>query len=208
MFEEDLADLLAYLESCSPPSSKSRFVLVGHSTGCQQCAHLLRKAAPDSLAATCISGVVLQAPCSDRETDQDNAEFVKLAGEMVAQGDGAEFLPRKANWAPMTASRFTDLYGLVGEGDDYFSSDLSPGQLSERLAGLRALDFSVCAYSLADEYVPASVDKNLMIDRLCEAGGMERLALEGANHNLSKPADGEAIKLLVECVKKNLEALK
>ena len=56
------------------------------------------------------------------------------------------------------------------------------------------------AFSLADEYVPASVDKPQLVSRLATAMGPSAvpLLLEGANHNLSAPAGGEAIVRFVD----------
>ena len=156
----DLEDLLSYLRSLNP-STPPKFILVGHSTGCQQCVHYL-KSSPN---ASLITGVVLQAPVSDRETDTDNKKWVDLSEEMFAAGKGDEFLPRDAFWAPITASRFRSLYSLVADGDDYFSSDLTDAQLSSRLSHIpsllssSSLKFCVAAYSMNDEYAPAFVDK-------------------------------------------------
>jgi pimeloyl-ACP methyl ester carboxylesterase len=202
---EDLADFLSYLSQATPSATPSpRVVLVGHSTGCQQIAHLLRTRPG---AADCVVGAVLQAGVSDRETTEDNAKHLEAARAMIAGGSGDEFMPRAAFWAPITAARFEALFGDVGEGDSYFCSDMEPGVMRERLAGLRGLEFGLYAYSMEDEYVPPGVDRGGAIGKVCEAGGMEALKLEGANHNLSRPEDGSAGRRLVEAIREKLEAL-
>jgi hypothetical protein len=60
---------------------------------------------------------------------------VTLALEMQKEGKGEEMLPRAAMWAPVTANRFVDLATKEGI-DDMFSSDLTEGELRERLGHL------------------------------------------------------------------------
>ena len=82
--------------------------------------------------------------------------------------------------------------------DDFFSSDLSNDELEERLGhvgevskktGLRVL----AAYSGKDEYVPASIEKHVLLKRMVtamnngeEVGAAEGLLLDNANHNISE----------------------
>lgn len=181
----DLEDLLIYLTSLSP-TSPSKFVLVGHSTGCQQTVHYLRT----SPNAESITGAVLQAPASDRETTEDNTQWCEMAETMIRENKADEFLPRAAFWAPITASRFTSLYSLIADGDDYFSSDLSDSQLTARLSHIpslissstAALKFCVAAYSMNDEYVPPSVDKETLLSRFESIGGMEVWKVRVVDH--------------------------
>mmetsp|Transcript_13342 Transcript_13342/g.27235 ORF Transcript_13342/g.27235 Transcript_13342/m.27235 type:complete len:295 (+) Transcript_13342:97-981(+) len=181
----DLDELITYLTSLNEGASPN-FILVGHSTGCQQSIHFLRT----SQYASKISGVILQAPVSDRETDEDNAKWVELAEEMCASGKGDEFLPRAAFWAPITATRFRSLYALVADGDDYFSSDLSEAQMTSRLSHVSSLlssptaslSFCVAAYAMNDEYVPPSTDIDALLARF-ESFGMEIWKFPGL-HNL------------------------
>lgn len=116
------------------------------------------------------------------------------------------FQPRSAFWAPITAARFLSLQDIGGD-DDYFSSDLNDEELAIRLRhlgqhgeqiGMKTL----VAFSNCDEYVPSSVDKKLLLDRLCAAmrGSTTAekndqcnkkewifpLMIETGNHNLSK----------------------
>lgn len=95
-----------------------------------------------------------------------------------------------------TASRYLSLFDVNG-ADDFFSSDLTNDELTERLGhigrlgektGLRLL----AAYSNKDEYVPPQLDKDALLKRLVAAmnngeqdGAAEGLLLQNANHNLS-----------------------
>lgn len=151
--------------------------------------------------------VALQAPVSDRESLTltppgvvDSSTHLAHAKSLQHQGKGEEMMPRSAFWAPITASRYISLFDMNGE-DDFFSSDLTDDELNDRLGhvgnlgretGLRAL----VAFSNRDEYVPESVDKVELLQRLVIAmnGCSEMdepalfargLMLENSNHNLS-----------------------
>jgi pimeloyl-ACP methyl ester carboxylesterase len=134
-----------------------------------------------------VNFIVLQAPVSDREhlmTLPKTEEHVAIARGMKATGLASEFLPRAAMWAPITAARFLDLATKEGL-DDLFSSDLSDSELAERLGHVAVPTLFVM--SMADEYVPPSVD----VHRLCErfqasiTRAVARVEkLEGANHAL------------------------
>lgn len=96
------------------------------------------------------------------------------------------------------------LFNVNGE-DDFFSSDLSNDELKERLGhigilgkdtGLRLL----AAYSKQDEYVPSSVQKEALLNRLVtamnngeEGGAAKGLLLENASHNLSEGSGDKTI---------------
>jgi hypothetical protein len=213
---EDLTDLVRYLKTLTslncPADVATNVVMIGHSTGCQDIVHFLRTVA-DKDVTNCVSGAVLQASCSDREGEEDNSANVGKASRMIEEGRGGEFMDRNAFWAPITAERYMSLYGLKGSGDSYFCSDLSAEELEGRIGHMKSLQFCVCAYSGADEYVPKRINKEELVDRLCKAGGMHKLILEGANHNLSLPEDGSGsgsgvIARFVEEVKGRIEGLR
>ena len=109
-------------------------------------------------------------------------------------------MPRSALWAPITASRYLSLFDVNGD-DDFFSSDLSDAELHDRLGhvgnfGRKTGLHVLVACSKKDEYVPSSVDPDVLMERLvmamnssnhdvdgtAVAGG---IMLENANHNLS-----------------------
>jgi pimeloyl-ACP methyl ester carboxylesterase len=140
--------------------------LVGHSTGTQDSVYYVKTCEDPSKKPVFI---VLQAPVSDREhlcLNETTSKFVQLAREMRAQGKGEEMLPRAAMWAPITADRFLDLATKEGL-DDFFSSDLSDGELRDRLGHLDIP--TLFLLSGADEYVPLGVNVQTLGERFVKA---------------------------------------
>uniref|UniRef100_A0A0E0E930 AB hydrolase-1 domain-containing protein n=1 Tax=Oryza meridionalis TaxID=40149 RepID=A0A0E0E930_9ORYZ len=151
-----------------------------------------------------VSGVILQAPVSDREyraTLPETAEMIDLAAKMLSEGRGMDLMPREANPdAPITAYRYHSLCAYMGD-DDMFSSDLSEDQLRQRLGHMSTTQCLVI-FSMGDEYVPEYVDKEALVDRLCRAlGGAEKVEIEWGNHALSNRVQ-EAVRAIVDFVKR------
>ena len=95
-------------------------VLMGHSTGCQ----ISVAYAASGRQRELVSGIVLQAPVSDREymaTLPETETHLAAAESMVAAGKGQELMPISADEAPISADRFVSLAGRGG-ADDMFSS--------------------------------------------------------------------------------------
>ena len=156
--------------------------------------------------------VALQAPVSDREsltlTPGDHSKHLSHAKSLLDQNKGDEMMPRSAFWAPITASRYLSLFDVNGD-DDFFSSDLTDEELVDRLGHVGKCTHGLqlmAAFSKKDEYVPESVDKDVLLKRLVSAmnanidgeekmqGGMSvarGLMLENGNHNLSQ-GEGDA----------------
>jgi hypothetical protein len=160
--ETDVADLDAMLEQCLPEESdweerandaaandadgataarRSRLLLVGHSTGCQDVVAYLKSGAHRAR----VVGAILQAPVSDREAmvmehgADAMADGVRLAREMIEDGKSEMLMPRHAPGVfrtPITASRYHSLAGRMTP-DDVFSSDLSPAELETQLGHMR-----------------------------------------------------------------------
>lgn len=145
---------------------------------------------------------------SDREsvsiTPGEHDANLKYAQDLVAQNKGNEMMPRSSFWAPITASRYNSLFSVSGD-DDFFSSDLGVDGLSKRLGHVGAVGEKsglkiLVAYSNEDEYVPSSVDKEMLLKQLVlamngsdladnadETSAVARgLMLEHGNHNLSR----------------------
>ena len=98
------------------------------------------------------------------------------------------------------AARFASLNGRGGP-DDMFSSDFSDAELRAKLGHLAGGGCrTVFAHSLADEYVPPSVDVEALALRFVAAAGgaahAEALILRDAKHNLDSP-DGAAARQFV-----------
>ena len=141
-----------------------------------------------------MQAVALQAPVSDREGAMNQPDYkknIQYALELRHSGKDMEFMPRNTFWAPISAKRLLDLQERGG-ADDFFSSDVSDEELTERLGHvgkLRNLELLV-AFSGSDEYVPTNVNAEALTDRLVAAMNThgfvaKALYMQTANHNLS-----------------------
>ncbi|MCO5597215.1 hypothetical protein L7F22_051291 [Adiantum nelumboides] len=176
-------------------------MLLGHSTGCQDIVHYMRMGTDYSRV---VRGIILQAPVSDREyraTLPGTAGMIDLAVEMIKQGRSMDLMPREAApEAPITAYRYHSLCAFLGD-DDMFSSDLTDQQLRARLGHMSRVHCQVI-FSMADEYVPAYVNKKALVERLCKAmGGAEKVEIEWGNHSLSNRVK-EAVNAILDFVKR------
>lgn len=194
----ELDQLIGYLIN---KENSEGVILLGHSTGCQDIVHYMRT---NFACSKAVSGVILQAPVSDREyraTLPETAEMIDLAAKMISEGRGMDLMPREANSdAPITAYRFHSLCAYMGD-DDMFSSDLSEDQLRQRLGHMSTTQCQVI-FSMGDEYVPEYVDKEALVDRLCRAlGGAEKVEIKWGDHALSNRVQ-EAVRAVVDFVKR------
>ncbi|KAF7015628.1 unnamed protein product [Triticum aestivum] len=194
----ELDQLIGYLIN---KDNSEGVILLGHSTGCQDIIHYMQT---NFACSKAVSGVILQAPVSDREyraTLPETGEMIDLAAKMISAGRGMDLMPREANSdAPITAYRFHSLCAYMGD-DDMFSSDLSEDQLKQRLGHMSTTQCLVI-FSMADEYVPEYVDKKALVDRLCRAlGDSEKVEIKWGNHALSNRVQ-EAVEVIVDFVKR------
>ena len=168
---------------------------MGHSTGCQDLMHYLVSPIPPSSPRPNISGIILQAPVSDREAilnEVDTDPSVKTAYETALSlatttprdKHKTTILPMDLTTpifgpSPVNISRFLSLASPDSPGtpgmDDYFSSDL----LDEHLASTFGLIGSLAHFlpspahtksililqGADDEGIPSSVDKPAVISR-------------------------------------------
>ena len=119
---KELGDLVRYLRS-EVVGSKGKIVLMGHSTGCQDCLEYGTKYGPEWAEEERVDGFVLQGPVSDREavTVSEDMEEVRkslaVARDMVAQERGEEVVRREdmpKGWRdiPVTAERWCSLVDI------------------------------------------------------------------------------------------------
>ncbi|KAG0580114.1 hypothetical protein KC19_4G147700 [Ceratodon purpureus] len=199
--KEDAIEIEQLLNYLIDQEDSEGFILVGHSTGCQDIVHYLRTGGHCTRA---VRGAILQAPVSDREfraTLPETQPMLELAEKMIKEGKGEELMPRDASpEAPITANRFRSLSAYMGD-DDLFSSDFSDAQLKARLGHMSRVPCQVI-FSMADEYVPDHVDKVNLIKRLCEAmGGADKMAIPWGNHSLSNRVE-ETVRAMLSFIKK------
>ncbi|KAH7354110.1 dolichol-phosphate mannosyltransferase [Plectosphaerella cucumerina] len=184
---EDISSLVAYLRE----QGKQKIVLMGHSTGSQDCIeYATNKEQP-------VDGFILQGPVSDREgaanfLDADVLrDSCKLAADMIAEGKGQWMLrPEQVGhcFDPINAYRWHSLISKGGD-DDYFSSDLDEETVSKFWN--RFEKPALALYSAEDEHVPASVDRQALVDSWKRLGAhVHPLSdlIPGASHTVKEPA--------------------
>ncbi|KAK4123458.1 DUF1749-domain-containing protein [Parathielavia appendiculata] len=194
----EIADMVRYLRI---GLGVRRVVLMGHSTGCQDCleygSKFLRSTEGTEGEEVRVDGFVLQGPVSDREAigmveDKGEVEGALLVAEgMVREGRGEEVMPREVmpkGWrgSPVTAYRWCSL-AAVGGDDDYFSSDLPDKNLVEIWGRLEQP--VLILPSEKDEWVPAGVDVMGLVNKwksFCKPGIASELSglIPGANHGV------------------------
>ncbi|PNH04553.1 hypothetical protein TSOC_009285 [Tetrabaena socialis] len=175
------------------------WVLMGHSTGCQDAARFMQRFPPggspqedgaDGGAEPELLGTILQAPVSDHEWLLGYPELAPLAErarELVSEARGDEVVGRLhvADNAPITAARFLSLYDLGGD-DDMFSEGLSEGVRQDLLAPVGARP-CLLLVSGADECCPKMSeisDRAAALQRAIGASASIHV-VAGAPHNLA-----------------------
>ncbi|KAI9892408.1 MAG: hypothetical protein M1814_001611 [Vezdaea aestivalis] len=155
----------------------SKIVLMGHSTGCQDCMTYLTISAPDSPVARAeVDGVIFQAPVSDREAivpllgEERYASSAAVARKWVDEGRGEDVLPGEVTGGFFTgavsAQRWLSLLSPEKNGaDDLFSSDLTDEQFKGTWGAIPASAPVLILYSGSDEFVPDTVDKAALVTR-------------------------------------------
>ncbi|KAL1297708.1 hypothetical protein AAFC00_006256 [Neodothiora populina] len=190
---------------------RSKVVLMGHSTGCQDSLHYLCSSSHTATTTkppmAKVDGVILQAPVSDAEAlvmemgAEKLAMVNSLAQHFMSTGRGEDCLPQSEaagifGQCPVSARRWLSLSSPDGKGqDDYFSSYLSDERLKATF-GKVDVPFLILEGE-KDEFVPEHVDRKAMLarwikvmkDNKCpvDAGSEELLA--GATHNLNGDPD-------------------
>jgi pimeloyl-ACP methyl ester carboxylesterase len=170
-------------------NTSQRIVLMGHSTGCQDCMEYV-VGSRQSLR-TPIQGVILQAPVSDREAmvllmgEEQYTKAAKAASDLIDSGRAKDAVPEALTLgffgAACSAERWYSLSSPPPKfdgKDDYFSSDLDDSRLKESFgkwncsgyAGDKGRNPALCIlYGGSDEYVPSFVDKEQLVQRWTKA---------------------------------------
>ncbi|ORZ08399.1 hypothetical protein BCR42DRAFT_382708 [Absidia repens] len=198
---KELDYLIGYLRQ---HRNKTHIVVMGHSTGCQDCYWHNKYGRHRQHVA----GYILQAPVSDRQyyaaECPEYADHLQLASTMREQGRGAEWMPRSVSDVPVTADRF---YSLVARGgdDDVFSTDLTDEELNLIYKDVNQPMMAVNGQE--DEYYRSSVDRMVFLERLQKVCPAIRNihVVAGADHKVNNP---QAQIALVELVSSFLESVK
>ncbi|KAK8092381.1 uncharacterized protein PG998_014866 [Apiospora kogelbergensis] len=206
----DIAALVHYLRSIG----KQKIVLMGHSTGTQDCMEYVSPAYPDIPP---VDGFILQAPACDRAAllmamgAEKLEQSVQKARDLIAAGKGQErmstdIVPPGVFDVPISADRWYSLAAKDG-GDNYFDPEYT--QDEARAYWQRFSKPLLILHSGEDEYVPATVDKEALIRQwkgLCREGVASDLSgvIPNADHRVEQPP-GEPEKWLVNTVVKFLK---
>jgi len=212
-----LAKAVAYFRN-TPQFHRGKFVLMGHSTGCQTATEYVLgpwkapQIPQETLDRPPVDGVVLQAGVSDAEAlreeygEEKMRAITAVAREWVVDGRGEDILPRATVGGGVFGSevpcarRWVSLASVDGEGeDDYFSSDADDEKV-RRIWGRGGFGGrGVPVMPLLggeDESMPGFVDKEALMMRWTgmveEAGGEVGAGsgvIPGASHNLNKSSE-------------------
>ncbi|KAH9884574.1 hypothetical protein F4778DRAFT_774588 [Xylariomycetidae sp. FL2044] len=192
----DISSLVKYLRGIG----KQKIVLMGHSTGSQDCMEYTSS----SYDKEPVEGYILQAPASDRDALASETgvaqldESVEVARKMIANGEGHQRMPLRHmpdsfKDTPISATRFYALAAKDGE-DNYFSPDLSTETV--RPYWSRIDKPLLILHSENDEFVPRTVEKGPLIKSwmsLCRPGIASELSgiIPGASHRVEEPGAEE-----------------
>ncbi|ROT42801.1 dolichol-phosphate mannosyltransferase [Sodiomyces alkalinus F11] len=183
---EDIAALVRYLRDIG----KEKVVLLGHSTGSQDCMEYAKRTDDP------VDGFILQGPVSDRQAvegllePEELQESIELAAEMIAEDRGEEMMtPEQVYhiYKPVTAYRWHSLVAKGGD-DDYFSSDLDEDVVAEFWG--RFNKPALVLYSGEEEHAPASLDKETLVESWKKAGPKVHPSsgiVPGASHAIAEP---------------------
>ncbi|KAK0736958.1 hypothetical protein B0T21DRAFT_383043 [Apiosordaria backusii] len=219
---QDTSEIRALVHHLRTQLKKQKVVLMGHSTGCQDCLYYCTKLRDELNPNEKVNGIILQGPVSDREAlimsvDQHQLEkSITVATEMV-QNDKKDHvidlddMPDGWKGSPVTAYRWLSL-ATKGGDDDFFSSDLEDDALQTIWGGL---DTPVLILpSERDEWVPFSPPEvEAMIKRwagFCKPGIASEFSglIPGANHRVDNTeVNPQGERWLVERVGRFLETL-
>ncbi|KAH9813374.1 hypothetical protein DFH28DRAFT_975735 [Melampsora americana] len=193
---KEIKDCLNYLIRLG----KTQFVLMGHSTGCQDIVRLVNDE-PDLMKN--VLGTILQAPVSDREyildvLGKENYQLsIKIAKELIESGKPNQPIPSEfcemfsGGKSTISAKRWLSLSSKLSDysiGEDFFSSDLTNSELEINLKVFKSIK-NMILFSGRDESIPNEVNKKELFDRLVMACGGGKIIkewstiLEGAGHH-------------------------
>lgn len=169
---EDMAKIIAYLKERRPGG---KIVIMGHSTGCQDCMEYLVGRNAEQRPA--VDGIILQAPVSDREAIADELpeafkhEADQHALKMCRDGHDKDAIPNRLSKPvfgrmAITARRWLDVSSPAPNhdgADDYFSSDLPVDRLKTTFGKLTSRTPLLVMHGGDDESIPQRVDKEKLV---------------------------------------------
>ncbi|KAK4561210.1 hypothetical protein LTR86_005165 [Recurvomyces mirabilis] len=203
---KDIAKIVAYVKERRP---RGKVVIMGHSTGCQDCMEYVVGAKAAERPA--VEGVILQAPVSDRQALEAQLpqafmhEANQLALKMCREGHEKDAMPNRITVSAfgriaISARRWVDIASPGPDhtgADDYFSSDLVDTWLKNTFGRFPPTAPLLILYSGNDESVPSSINKDELVHRwinIVQEGGGHVDQYNGsivpdATHNLNGCAE-------------------
>ncbi|KAJ8114259.1 hypothetical protein OPT61_g3812 [Boeremia exigua] len=184
---EDIAALVKYLGRLG----KERVVLLGSSTGCQDCMKYMKAL---ETGAPEITACILQAPTSDRVTagmlmpPDFYRRTLDHSKDLIAQGNKDSIMPKdmvpEIFTSPISAYRWHSLIAKGGD-DDYFSDDLDDAGLATTFG--RISRPTLIMPSENDEMMPSAFPKQVLLQRWIRAspGGLSNSELPPFSTQLS-----------------------
>ncbi|EHA54079.1 hypothetical protein MCOR27_011379 [Pyricularia oryzae] len=193
----EISALVQYLRGIG----REKIVLMGHSTGTQDCMEYTNYGRHNSAP---VDGFIMQGTVSDREAfgplvdKKELDQIISQAATLIRAGEENEMMPRnnpvsEVFGAPLTAYRLNSLLSPGGE-DDFFSSDLTDDKIASFWANFRKP--ALVLPSGEDEHVPKSIDVEALLGRwkkLAPAGVISELSglIPGASHTVRDPGAQE-----------------
>lgn len=186
-----------------------KVVVMGHSTGCQDCMQYLTGAGADQRPH--VDGAVLQAPVSDREALQQELpkaflqEADQLALKLCREKKDKDIIPNRLT-SPLfgktavSARRWVDISSPGPDhrgADDFFSSDFDVDRLKESFGKLPAKTPVLILFSGSEENVASDLNKEALVKKWTgvakDAGAniddTNGGVVAGASHNLNGNPD-------------------
>ncbi|PSR90374.1 duf1749 domain-containing protein [Coniella lustricola] len=207
---EDISAAVKYLRGIG----KEKVVLMGHSTGCQDCMEYSKY---DKHGNEPVDGFVIQAPVSDREalvyalSQEDVEGLVSKSNAMIRAGQKDDVVPKSSLPAgfpfecPVTAYRLHSLCAPGGD-DDFFSSDLSDDQVAVIWSSVKQP--ILILPSGEDEYVPPTISAEKLVAKWrshCPTASDLSALIPGSNHNVAPSSSQQWLSERVVSFLKTLE---
>jgi alpha-beta hydrolase superfamily lysophospholipase len=199
---EEIAKIVNYVKERRP---NGKVVIMGHSTGCQDCMQYLTGTGADKRPF--VDGAILQAPVSDREAIEADLprafvqEANQLALKMCREKKDMDVMPFRLT-SPLfgrtavSARRWVDIAspGPNHTGaDDFFSSDFDEERLKESFGKLPGETSVLILFSGEEENVSKELDKEALVKKWTGVANAAGASIDeqnggvvpGASHNLN-----------------------
>ena len=160
--KQDCQELTKLLKTIVKVYRFKKIIVLGHSTGTQDALYYMRYGE----LAEMVSGVILQAAISDRDslsTLEETPSLKQEADKLIAEGKPLALISERLDGAPITAARYINLVERLGD-DDMFSVDLTEAELEPILSPVKVPIF-LC-FSESDEFVPDKDAQKHLAERM------------------------------------------